>query len=928
MRKAYCRAALFSLGLAVLAVWPAEVGAENAAASGKAVAEAAALTEEGWDILTRPRFSAADPLWYEETCDRPEAAGMRFRRAAELDPTNAAAWRGWGRSIEQFGPCRGAASPTWAQKHGLDPLWDEPPRVGEPRPAVPLNVLVEAEEKFRKAAELAPLDSGIWADRGSNLLRRAALEKDASRRREMIAEASEYFNRVIELKPNDPEIWQAWGRRLFEAAVSEDDPARWSALLAEAEKCWGRSVDLFPSSSPDAVDPVPRRKIEAWRVLSALQASAGFQPGISPEKRLALREAALKSQERILDVMPKSTEALREAARLNLELAELYTAENDWRARLARAVELYELARPLKRGLYYAHRGRTGRGWLDTARRVDDPAKRRAIALAAWHISESLEKERESQKDGRDPVFGILRTQLMLGQSIYEQSTCDLGPLLPERFDPAGSKYPTGRFMMMMEVAALLPDGPEREAMIAEAEAGFTKLYDSADRSSKAGILTDWGLVLLLPASSEPRMGQAPPGRYQALIARSAENLRQAVEESVDRRMTRLRQAEATARLSRAERVSDRKRRLLLAAAEGYEQVLGFGDRRADRAALAAIYYQLAQLESEHSPDRRSLTARALDQYFKAAETPEREGRVNSDDSDLYFTLAQVLTTEAANRGSQDWLELDRPGRQLLGEAMGFYRRHFFLLPLRNERGSSGGRSSSSGHRSTDEILNEVDIFVRNRPKPVRPHLTGQAAREVRQIYQAGDFNRMKAWEFSQLAGLYRHLAASDMLSPAYSRFYRQKAEDLLRRILNWKEQVRLSDGAYWDWYLQSPDQPGLTRSELGLLLAERTLAEPGRKAADLREAEDLWREAEELRPGSSLYARARWAAWRGDVPAMKEHLRRLRMEKEKSGAWLSPDFEVAVDDPALADYVNEPWFRRAWFGFDREPGPASVGKK
>ncbi|MDR1084850.1 MAG: hypothetical protein LBP22_08330 [Deltaproteobacteria bacterium] len=107
----------------------------------------------------------------------------------------------------------------------------------------------------------------------------------------------------------------------------------------------------------------------------------------------------------------------------------------------------------------------------------------------------------------------------------------------------------------------------------------------------------------------------------------------------------------------------------------------------------------------------------------------------------------------------------------------------------------------------------------------------------------------------------------------------------------------------------------GLIMAEEGLVLAELNLLNPTPDPILLNEAESLWAEAEKITPGSSHYARARWSAWRGDEENLKKSLSHP-VSWEDNLTW--PDYRQGVKDPAFRAYINQSWFKKAWFGYSR----------
>jgi hypothetical protein len=107
----------------------------------------------------------------------------------------------------------------------------------------------------------------------------------------------------------------------------------------------------------------------------------------------------------------------------------------------------------------------------------------------------------------------------------------------------------------------------------------------------------------------------------------------------------------------------------------------------------------------------------------------------------------------------------------------------------------------------------------------------------------------------------------------------------------------------------------GLIMAEEGLVLAELNLLNPAPDPALLKEAETLWAAAEKVAPGSSHYARARWASWRGDEEGLRKSLAHPPAW-EDSLVW--PSFQRAMADPAFKAYRGESWLKAAWHGYSR----------
>jgi tetratricopeptide (TPR) repeat protein len=128
---------------------------------------------------------------------------------------------------------------------------------------------------------------------------------------------------------------------------------------------------------------------------------------------------------------------------------------------------------------------------------------------------------------------------------------------------------------------------------------------------------------------------------------------------------------------------------------------------------------------------------------------------------------------------------------------------------------------------------------------------------------------------------------------------------------------------AYWRYALsilqdaKSENSPlmGPILAEEGLIAAELNLLSPLAAKSLVAEAENLWQTAEKISPGSSHYARARWAGWQGDRENLEKSL-------NHPAAWedelIWPNFNQAVNDPAFRPYRGEAFFKKAWFGYSR----------
>lgn len=104
------------------------------------------------------------------------------------------------------------------------------------------------------------------------------------------------------------------------------------------------------------------------------------------------------------------------------------------------------------------------------------------------------------------------------------------------------------------------------------------------------------------------------------------------------------------------------------------------------------------------------------------------------------------------------------------------------------------------------------------------------------------------------LAGLYRYVASGGLVPPERQKDILDQVGKLLKQAAASQEnENETSTGHDYKRYLK-----GLALSELGLVLAEQSLLDKIKATSLLNEAQKHWREAEEINPRASRYARAR----------------------------------------------------------------------
>lgn len=339
--------------------------------------------------------------------------------------------------------------------------------------------------------------------------------------------------------------------------------------------------------------------------------------------------------------------------------------------------------------------------------------------------------------------------------------------------------------------------------------------------------------------------------------------------------------------------------------------------------AMANLCYQAA----ERSPSQR---AQALNLLIDVSQTLVRErpeeasyrfahglavaSRISAEED---FPLDPALfNTQAFRLAYMGALSSFSEGLELLsfGSPPSFSRKALEDVD-RFSRGAAFRRPPGSGEDNGDApipIFLQNDDFIRV-PMPGTSHqdrLTGTLNQYVNRLFSMMPPEGLPPWYKLRLASFLRLSAASGYLpleeECAYFRLsYRLLGQALLETRQNQGEQTLAS------WIL----------AEQGLVLAESTLSsrdDPGSLALReraLASATALWAVAEEGLPGSSSWARARWAAWGGD----KESLTRLLAHGAAEGdGSLWPSFQEAALEPAFREYRDLPWFKKAWFGYGR----------
>lgn len=871
------------------------------------------LAEEGWALI-RPKqiefmeveVDFATP-WYYRVCDAPEVANDLFRRAVDLDPTLAKAWLGLGQTTEQLGSCSWSGPNTWlGEEFGLTNRRKIGPGFPRPETDSMITAYGEAEKMFRKAAAAAPDEGRVWSALGSNLLNQARNEKDAERRQDLVNQANECYDRALQLDPEAMEVWGGWGFELLMMLPIENDPATWKKYLADGrEKCLKtievaiRADSSEGKQSEFAAHPNKGRLTGAFLMFS-------HQADLPREKVRALREAALENQlEYIKNFAADSEDELQTLGLVYLGLAAVVDEEDVWREYLKQARNHCEQSLKLFRAdrLRLPDYGKDM--WLDIAKATEDDEKRTAMVMEALSIFESNGEKASGLLGLRfDPDFNL-------------RGSSDALP-------------PWYTAIIKMQMASILPSGQKKNGLIDRAEAELTALQNKSENKARVKLLGKWGQTLFLLAASE-----SEPEKYEQLLEKADAQYRKTEELTPDPAGLWGDRVGALTTASEETNDAKRKRAFLESAVEYQEKLQQARPEKYIKRQLGRLYMQLASVSTE---SKDPLHGKALKAYVEAAETEEfrmgHSGFSISFNDDKFFTPAQILTSiSRETRARRMAWDFDR---QYLHQAMGLYRKEFALYPAQSERLDRIGYPEAwTGAQTRAE---------KKTPETFQYNVTKKLAEQMVKINRAADPSTMDAWDLTQLAGLYRHLALSGMLTREYRSLYLNRAEKMLRRAVQLKQKTAeayaagkksppkratMLDSMIYDlspgqsqpesFGVKEGDLHDLTAamSELGLVLSEQALPEIDPKDQRLNEAEELWERAEKMRPGSSGYSRARWSAHLNDVEGLKKNLIHTRNDYK---ALLFPSLEEALADPALTKYVNELWFEKCWYGFDNTP--------
>ena len=953
---------VFAVGVAP--AW-AEPG-EGEAASGETLA-ASALADEGWGLLNAP--GTTPPFYAEAVCDAPELARDRFRRAAELDPGNASAWHGWGRAEQELGSCPTGHGRllTWAQMEGLAYI-DFQDLFSLPwgRLTGAFTGVAEATAKFRRAAELAPDDPAILADLGRNLMFRLWGEKDLDTRLALADEALAAFEKSRELGAAPPDHWSQWDLEFLVTIANEPEPVVWQRLLAGLLRLYDREAEAAASSGRPLKSP---DQAGVWNrtVVSLLEAAQAPPERLGRDKALAILSAAHIRAVRLTAPPPEqpvapTDEAGRTSGGHVVAVGETPAVPEDSSVLIvkkSRQVNTGEVARMRRWGLlgrvelrqaafeagfpqWQAQVESAGRHYwtmINGLKAIYFPEGRAAGAAAeqGGHyqaIDEWLEAAAREPRDDRRLILALGALDILEDA----QKLLDNDPDQAAGEDYRGA--PGRQYKAMMQIAAIMPEGENREALLAKANSGFSQLAAASEPVpggfyGSVHYLWAEGLIELAYRENDLR-------RFKGLVDQAGGLVRQSLEQAADPECPRD-HARWPVRLAMTyntwlmnEKNPEHRRYFLESALNFFDEAVRTQSILTSAGPAAAIYnsimgdicFQLSELSAPEA-GRRMWLSRAALHYQRADEIARLDPDSARTTNDHSFRLGQIYANAYTARTSGAF------DNHSLLSAVQAWRAYFDSLPAQAE-------NTFYPRLRTEDRPGQA-------PETFRNQVTANIAMRMMYINTVLDTDRLDPWALTVMAGLYRELAVSAVLTAEYQSLYLGRAEKLLRQAIERgveaaarSDEARETDSgalaipnadyelgtASRDVSRQLPTDRifrqaaegdlARAKAELGLVLSEWTLlggpcGDGGREC--LREAEKLWREADELNSGASRYARARWAAWLGDAESVKTLISHTR---DEVGLGLFPTLAEARRDPAFDEVKNQPWFKKQWYGFVR----------
>lgn len=283
------------------------------------------LVADGWAILNGNSI-------YEPFCDRPAQALDRFMQAAQIDPANASAHRGWGRALEDQARCPVNLPVNWAQIVQLEGVQDKSFLSGD----IPPKVLVEVIDHYSQAAKLDPSDMLAWTDWGRALFHLAAAADGSEERLNLSRLAAEKYEIAKNLVPGDREILLAWARGHLSALAAEDNPDFWPVLWKMALERYYAYINSSPDdgSGQNGVSP----KLAAWSLFGR-EVSQVARESRLPDKAETILRTVVEALRLLVVAKPEYDLSLdvNSLSRAYLDLMALTEDKGQWLALLNQA---------------------------------------------------------------------------------------------------------------------------------------------------------------------------------------------------------------------------------------------------------------------------------------------------------------------------------------------------------------------------------------------------------------------------------------------------------------------------------------------------------------------------------------------------------------------------------------------------------------
>lgn len=844
--------------------------------------EAATLAERGWDFLNHPpsvyskeKREGPPEAYYEPVCDSPQAAVLLFEKAVSLDAYSARGWLGWGQALERLALCPAGSEISWLEQRLGNSYYDDnlpKPRRYKAKPAQAIKgSYALAAEKYRKVVALEPDNAAALQYLAANLMVRVRAEENQGAARDLAMEAFGLYSRLAELSPEDkkPEALRISGQVRLNYLPYEPDGKIWADLLAESRMILKSYAELLKEG-----EGLKFFRDPATETIEMFKWTAGECSIDDREKRKAILKASIESQDHFKLKRPDLEEVLNLdiLAQTYLSLASLEEDDQIWRQHIARAEELFVLA---------------------DQKRSDDTAPSRTF------MELLREAEAEKKTDRRlILVDKALTIMAELEETQWIVTDAERGTRL---INPATARLTMGYFM----AAYLLPEGEKKAEIIEIAdsrfEQGLAQTVGDELLRHLLGSLWAGSQIRRIIYEDDP---QSAVGRLAELEDKIVQigAVSQYRNESLNILTAGLESAARTVKNPEMQKLF-LKTIVNYFGKHGIDELSLIFDGQGLYSRLVNVRLRLALLSSGgpliddgliNYTEALIIQDKKLTDNLRSPSVPNFN--FNPDGS---FDLAQMMV----------WAYTTGNGRDYLTEALIHYRHYFNSLPDGYDSWPRDGwpaemKDGSRGAQGYRDVL------------------TPLIAVKVREVHQALMDYEMTDWDCIQMGGLLRFLLASNYLTEEYQALYRQRAEDYFQLVVNSEDfsPKGLKDPEKSDLKAENKTaienrryEKSLALTELGLLWAEKALAENKESGLPPR-TRQIWEEAEKIRPGSSRYARARWAAWRGE---REEMLNNLRHGQQETQGLLYPPFKAAVQDPAFADYKDFPYFKRAWYGLD-----------